>query len=257
MNTILTVEKDDFAPIDEEKRAVIFFQQLLWAEATRVGIPLSDVNVSLRTKVPDGGVDASAKKSSSISITSNIITDAYTAYQIKAGPSFQPWKEQFIKKELFGTKEPQKATLGSMIKDCLDKNGKYVLVCFGYDLTDDQRESAKSHLTSFLSNKCHYADPKVDVWSRNNLISFLKPFPSLILDLKRRHGGFQTYKSWSNDATMRLPFVSAEVHAKRIVEIQDALRQNHFHTRIIGEPGIGKTRLALEATRADDLSPLM
>ena len=102
MDTILTVTSEDFSHIDEEKRAVNFFQELLWAEATRVGMPVGNINISLNTKVPDGGVDASARRPKNISMASSIITDEYNAYQIKAGPSCKPWEKSVIKKELFG-----------------------------------------------------------------------------------------------------------------------------------------------------------
>jgi hypothetical protein len=172
MDTFLTVRNEDFDRIDEETRAVIFFQELLCAEATRVGVPLSNVNVSLKTKVPDGGVDASARKSSTVSEVSNIITEEYNAYQIKAGPSFKPWENSTIKNELFGTREPNKENLGSMIRDCLDQNGKYTLVCSGHDLTDDQRGTAKTHLETYFREECQYENPKVDVWSRNNFSNY-------------------------------------------------------------------------------------
>lgn len=257
MDTILTVKSEDFSHIDEEKRAVNFFQELLWAEANRVGIPLGNINVSLNTKVPDSGVDASARKPKNISMVSGIIIDEYNAYQIKAGSSFKPWQKSVIKKELFGTKNPAKDNLGSMIQDCLDQNGRYILVCFGYDLNDKQRKEAIAHLESYFSKECQYTSPRVDVWSRNNLVSFLKPFPSLMLSVNRRARDFQTHKGWATDENMQLTFVPGESQSQQIQALQEALRQNDFHTRIFGEPGIGKTRLVFEATKADDLSPLV
>jgi len=257
MDTILTVRAEDFNRIDEEKRAVNFFQELLWAEATRVGIPLSNINISLSTKVPDGGVDASARQPTNVIVLSNMITDEYNAYQIKAGPSFKPWELAEIRKELFGKKKPAKENLGSMVRDCLDQNGRYVLVCFGYDLTDDQRKKAIEHLETYLSKDCKYKHPKVNVWSRNNLASFLKPFPSLVLSVKRGARAFQTHQGWANDENMQFTFAPGDSQTQRIHTLQETLRQNNFHIRIIGEPGIGKTRLVFEATKTDELRPLV
>ncbi len=257
MDTILTVKIEDFDHIDEEKRAVNFFQELLWAEATRIGIPLSNINISSKTKVPDGGVDASAIRPPNVSVTSNIITNEYNAYQIKAGPSFKPWEKSAIRKELFGKKKPSKENLGSMIRDCLEKNGRYILVCFGHDLTGYQQKQSIGHLETFFREDCQYKNSKVDVWSRNNLASFLKPFPSLILGVKGGARNFQTHNGWANDENMRLTFVPGESQTQQIRALQEALRQNDFHIRIVGEPGIGKTRLVFEATKASDLSPLV
>ena len=55
--TIFTVTNDDLGRLDE-RTAVDFFQRLLWAEARRIGIEISKINVSTRVNVPDGGVDA-------------------------------------------------------------------------------------------------------------------------------------------------------------------------------------------------------
>ena len=58
---------------------------------------------------------------------------------------------------------------------------------------------------------------------------------------------------------MRLPFFPGKSQDDLIPRIQNELRekQNTVHVRVLGEPGIGKTRLVLEATDTDDLSPLV
>jgi len=170
MDTVLTVNAADFDRIDEEKRAVIFFQELLWAEAARVGVPLDNINVSLNTKVSDGGVDATARRPLSTSPLSSVIPDSYNAYQVKTGASFKPWTKSAIRKELFDDKKPDKENLGSMVRDCLDQGRRYIVVCFGHDLTSDQRKKAISYLEGYFSKECQYDAPKVDVWSRNNWV---------------------------------------------------------------------------------------
>ncbi len=53
---------------------------------------------------------------------------------------------------------------------------------------------------------------------------------------------------------MRLTFVPGESQTQQIRALQEALRQNDFHIRIVGEPGIENV---FEATKASDLSPLV
>ena len=55
--SIFTVTNEDLGRLNLTK-ALLFFRELLWAEARRIGIAISKVNVSSRTNVPDGGVDA-------------------------------------------------------------------------------------------------------------------------------------------------------------------------------------------------------
>ena len=57
-DTIFTVRNEDLTQLNQNT-AVVFFQKLLWAEARRLGIEISKINVSSWVNVPDGGVDAS------------------------------------------------------------------------------------------------------------------------------------------------------------------------------------------------------
>ena len=97
--TIFTVKNEHLTRLNQ--RAVDFFQKLLWAEARRLGIEISKINVSSRINVPDGGVDA-AVDDVHIETGSGIIKQGKTSYQIKSGASFKPWQESVIKEELFG-----------------------------------------------------------------------------------------------------------------------------------------------------------
>lgn len=257
MNAIVTINPADFDRINNETASVAFMQELLWAEAYRIGLPLGNITISLNTKTPDGGIDATAVWPVGFAGSSSMIVDGYTAYQVKSGKSIELWQEAAIRKELFDKRPATREHLGHMVRDALDRDGHYVLVDFGHDLTSDQRSTAVGHLEKFLRESCGYPLPKVDVWSRNNLASFLIPFPSLTLNLKGIGREFQTHASWAKDGTMSVAFVPGENQCRQIQALQDALRSGTFHVHITGEPGIGKTRLALEATRADDLRPLV
>lgn len=256
-NTIFTVTNDDLGRLDSTE-AVHFFRELLWAEARRLGIETNKVSVSIQTNVPDGGVDAVVVENET-STTSGLIKAEQTSYQIKAGGTFKPWQESEIKKELFGTKTPERQHLGDSIRACLDAGGTYILVCTGIDLVELQHTDALNHIKNYLE-ECGYSNPKFDVWSQNTLCGFLKVFPSLALWVTGRDNAqFQTHTSWAQDANMRVPFFPGQSQHELIANIQNELRRNDdtVHVRVWGEPGIGKTKLVLEATRTDDLSPLV
>lgn len=255
---IFTVTEENLGRLNERK-AVEFFRQLLWAEARRLGIGLSQVKVSSRIDVPDGGVDATVNADLPAA-GSDIIKPRETCYQIKSGETFKPWQKPVIKKELFGSNEAARQHLGEGIRACLDASGTYVLVCTGIDLVDSQHRRALKHLNEYFKETCGYRNPRVEVWSQNNLIGFLQPFPSLSLQVNQRGLlNFQTHGSWAQDASMHLPFVSGQAQEAAIAKIQSELRhaEDTVHVRVWGEPGIGKTRLVLEATRAYDLAPLV
>ena len=254
---IFTVTNEDLDRLDPAE-AVRFLRKLLWAEARRLGIGLSQVNVSSRIDVPDGGVDATVNAEPSAT-GNDIITPGKTCYQIKSGQTFKPWQQSVIKQELFGSDSVTQEHLGEGIRDCLDAGGTYVLVCTGIDLVYSEHQDARNHLNEYLRG-CGYPNPQVEVWSQNKLIGFLQPFPSLALQVNGRGGTrFQTHQSWSQNGDMRLEFIPGQAQDDLISQIRDDLRQNDdtVHVRVLGEPGIGKTRLVFEATRAEDLTPLV
>ena len=257
LDSIFTVKNDRLNLLNEHT-AVEFFKKLLWAEARRVGIDISNIHVSSAIHVSDGGVDA-AVDDAQIATASGIIKPGKTGYQIKSGASFKPWQKSEIKRALFGKKDPDKQNLGESIRACFDNSGTYILVCTGIDLVDSQRRNARKHIEKYLK-LCDYSDTKVNVWSQSDLIGFLEFFPSLAIQLNgygRAH--FQTHESWLQNDDMRVEFVQGQPQKDLITKIRNELRRNDdtVHVRVLGEPGIGKTKLVLEATKTDDLSPLV
>lgn len=260
METIFTVKNEDLARMSPEE-AVEFFRELLWAEARRIGISITKILISTRINVPDGGVDATVQGSPPVQ-ASGLAKAGMTSFQIKTGATFQPWQRAQIKNELFGDNPLHKDNLGREVRRCLDNNGTYFLVCFKQDLTPQEYTDAKGHLDDYLK-QAGYDDPHTEVIGQSVIIGFLKVFPSLALFANRRALlKFQTFQSWSKEAEMiekNRPFKAGNPQQQLIQSIQGELRRNTeaIHLRVWGEPGIGKTRLVLEAIRADDLNPLL
>ena len=255
--TIFTVRNEDLSLLNQDT-SVEFFRNLLWAEARQLDIEISKINVSLRVNVPDGGVDATVDEVQ-VTTESGIIKPGITSYQIKSGKTFEPWQPSVIKYELFGKQSPGRQNLGDSIRACLDADGTYILVCTGIDLVDSKRRDVLKYIEDFLK-QCDYSHPKVEVWSQNTLIGFLQVFPSLALRVNgNSRGDFQTHQSWSKDGDMKVKFFPGQSQSELISKIQNKLREEHntVHVRLLGEPGVGKTKLVLEATRTDDLEPLV
>ncbi len=256
--TIFTVKNEHLERLDQNT-SVEFFQKLLWAEARRLGIEISDITVSSWNNVPDGGVDASVNTDIQITGGQGLIQQGKSSYQIKAGKTFKPWQKSVIKNELFGTKDPGKQNLGESIQACLDVDGTYILVCTGIDPVEPQRSKIRSHIEDYLK-QCGYLQPKVDIFMQDTLRGFLERFPSLALWVNRKDRAiFQSHQSWSEDDTMLTQFFPSQSQKELIPKIQNELRSNTsaIHLRVLGEPGIGKTKLVLEATREKDLAALV
>ena len=75
----------------------------------------------------------------------------------------------------------------------------------------------------------------------------------------RRDLPFQSHRSWSEDALMQTDFESGEEQNQFVENLRNELRENKefVQLRIKGEPGVGKTRTVLEATKSEDLAPLV
>ena len=254
-DTIFTVKNEHLNRLDQNS-AVEFCRKLLRAEAHRLNIELNKINISNQVTVPDGGVDAVVEGVDAVvvenntSLASGLIKTGKTSYQIKSGKT-----KPTIKLELF--KDEEKLKEG--IQDCLDAGGTYVLVCTGTDFVDRVHRELLSQIKDFLKPYSKQP-PKVEVWSQNTLRGFLERFPSLALWVNGNDKAiFQSHQSWSVDDTMRGPFISGKSQENQILEIQEELRQNNdtVHVRVLGEPGIGKTRLVFQVTKEKDLAPLV
>lgn len=253
-SSFFSVSNEDLARLDASQ-AVMLISELLWGEATRLGIPVSKIQISADVNVPDEGVDA---KISDQIINGDLIRPGHTVYQIKSGETFEPQQTAVIRNELFGDgKPPVVENLKRRIKQCLDDQGTYVLICTGIDPVDPS--AIERHLRDFF-RKCAYKNPKVEVWVQNQIRGFLTKYPSLSLRVNGREAGeLRSHRSWASEAEMEKPFQPGMKQLKFISNLQEALRRSDgaVHVHVRGEAGIGKTRLVLEATRSEELRPLV
>lgn len=163
-----------------------------------------------------------------------------------------------MKKELFGrsTAKPTKKSLSPEIRDCLNKKDRYILITFGFDLKPAQQSAAKTKLTKLL-RACGYRAPNVEVFGQGQLIGQLSLFPSLSLAFQNKNDlSFRSVEEWKIQGDMVQVLQLSEDQTEVIKTVRDELRGTKFrHIRLIGEPGLGKTRLALVAVTAEDLAP--
>lgn len=255
MDTIFTVKKEDLARLSPEE-AVDFFRELLWAEATALGIGKNLIDVPSAITVADGGIDAEVRDVL-VDGAQGLIKPGLTRYQIKTG-DFSLRGNTGIDSILCGEKSK---ALRPKIKSCIAQEGTFVVVLFGSDKPDITDEKLRDKLRDrirTLDAEC--ADARLEVWRQNTLRGFLVSFPSLALRLTGRdRERFQTHRSWSQQDDMRRDFKAGPSQVAFITGLQNELRRNDeaVHARVWGEAGIGKTRLVLEATAAKDLGALV
>ena len=240
----------------DSKQGTVLFLKLLRCEAIANGLGPKDVVLPpSNINVPDGGIDAKVENSP---ISGSLLEKGSTYYQIKTGDSFKPWQPSALKKELFGKSNatPSKNRLGSEVKNCLEQDGAYALVTFGYDLLPNQHTEIVKLLTD-LFNKCGCPTPRVRVYGQGQIVGELDKYPSICLDLiGLDDAGFMSIEGWQNNAQMQGKFEYGSDRETLIKDIRAAVLENAVqHIRIIGEPGIGKTRLVLETLDDAQIRP--
>ncbi len=254
MDNILSVGNSDLERLNPDQ-AVDFFRKLLWAEASTLGIAKSLIDVPSAITCGDGGIDAEVRDVQ-ITVGQGIIRSGLTRYQIKTG-NFKLDKTN-IREILF---YKSSGALKSRIKSCFDRQGTLIVVLFGSDKPEQEDNQIIKKFRKLLSEfDTDYAKAKIEIFRQNNIISFLEPFPSLAL-LANGRGSlrFQTHRSWSLETEMRRPFRLGWPQEDFMDKLRNGLREDEgpIHINIWGEAGVGKTRLVLEALKADDLEHLV
>lgn len=261
MRSLYRLRNEDFKQLTP-KRAEDFIRDLLFARARGLNLPLSGIDFSSKINLPDGGADAYVECSSNLQ-NEDLLYSGETCYQVKSGSSFNPTHESEMKKELFRSGNPVNTNnLKKYVRKAMENDGHYILICLGRDLDNRSEKKDAIEVIEGLLNDCGFSDPEVDVWGPNKIISFTDPFPSLALRYKQNptHSDFITsHEQWGIRSNMEQVF-HCDVNRKDYIdqlrsELRDENQAKHIH--ISGAPGIGKTRLVLEATEPDDLKPLI
>ena len=223
------------------QEATEVFGRLLWCEAGRLG--LVNIVVSGDINSADGGIDAKAE------LVGGKGGHSFH-YQIKTGTSFKPWQQAAIAKELFGDAgvRPSRSALGPAVRRCLSNGGTYVMLALGHDLLAENHSLAEDLISESFRN-CGFKDPRVQVWGSRQVANMLERYPSLCLDLGAKGDLlFQTVSSWAMNGDMTPELSLGDTQEQFISRLQALLTGPDVqHARIVGEPGIGKTRLVLEA----------
>lgn len=232
--------------------AVARFRELLYCEARYVGLKPDTITISANLYVPDGGIDAQVDQAGSLP-PDTFFKSGRNGFQLKTGASFKPWQASSLKDELLTAN----GDLASEVKRTLEVGGHYVLICLGLDLTPEQRNDSCNRLAELFA-QFGFLDTRdrLDVFGQCQIAPYFDRYPSLRLSLL---GGvdedFLSVSEWSQHAHMSNPVILSEDQARLVDLLRERLLGETKHIRILGEPGIGKTRLVLEAVRAEEFSP--
>lgn len=212
--------------------------QLLRAESYRCGAPVKEVRVNTEEKAKDGGCDGWSGKPER---TDGWLGDAETCWQMKAGINGQKGR---IKGEIQKTKP----------REALEKGGRFVLVASG---STSGLPGEQERLDTLIeeANDAGLPKDRIEVIGSERLASWCNQYPSIAALWANRPAGIWSIKDWTEQKEHPDPWqiydhLSSELEKHReqlnpsIVRGSDVL-----HLHLHGQPGVGKTRLALEICR--------
>lgn len=205
------------------------------------GYPPPTLSVSSNVNVPDGGVDASILGTEAVTDVFTLLAPA-TRYQLKTGRAAAPWQKQWVHGELFGHENSATAdNLGVAVRRCLNEGGRFVLVCFGIDPTDEQLRQSSENFTEFFRG-CGYPNIAFNVLAQTQLLGLFNEFPGLCLRLSGRDSAaFRCRATWASADDMRSSLHTSAEQQGLIDEIRAHIRAGDFpHIRLIGSQALVK-----------------
>lgn len=206
-------------------------RDLLLAEAGRANADRAKVVVNTEEKAGDEGCDAVSPGSS----TSTWLSPHATCWQLKAGVAGQPGR---LKGEI------RKAIPAKILKG----GGRFVLVASG---AKGGKSSIDARLTVLRKDAKNGRLPRkhIDVLTSESLAIWVNEFPG-VATARRQMPGFMTLGEWQMDPRHQESWVDTPDTKAKLEQIRrdlDPASGTVVHLHVYGRPGVGKTRLVLEA----------
>ena len=252
--TPFDVTCDDLGSLNAYE-SVCVFHALLFAEAAWVeGIDASKIDAPMSTSAintPDGGIDAEVVDAHPGNGSHGIIKEGRTSYQIKSG------KVDISNLSDAKAMVSTGGVLSPRVRSCLAEGGTYVIVLFGSGKPDNEDGKSVGLVRQAIGELAPELKDKgvIEVWRQNKLCGFLGNFPSVCLMAKGASPtALHTMVTWERlgDTRKMVCFGSAQEEA--ISAVRDSVLDNRMPIKVIGDPGVGKTRLVMEALKDERLA---
>lgn len=252
MNSLWTVPNSTVISLSPEQ-AVTIIRAIFRSECGYAKLAPSTLTISDRLMTPDGGIDAEISvPHGHIPPTDCIFQAGITGYQIKSGTTFKPWTSGSIRGELLNSK----GKLCSEVERLVQRKGHYSIICTGHDLTPEQRNDAKGLVITILAEQgFENYEGTIDVLGASQIAEFAERYPgtaSLLMTDPVQEAW--TLEEWQQDAHMTNNFEEFAAQTEIISHLRTGLQGTTKHIRILGEAGLGKTRIVLESLKGEAIS---
>ena len=228
---------------DEQLTSLL--NRLLILEAEAHAIPVNNIEVGLNIRTGDGGVDASIRWSSSLCSQTRFLPSSSVVFQCKA--------ERMGPTKCADEVVSASGTLKPLVAAALDEGATYVLFTTDAANSKQKREriAAMRKKLAELGNP-HSASAQLHVWSCEDIARWTNAYLPAIVYVQAAAGfsivpGLKTWTEWAATESPRWPFQAAPSLTHVIRDIRGTLGTPKSAMRLNGLPGLGKTRLVLEA----------
>jgi len=249
-NALICVKAADIEGLSEQQLPELL-KILLDNSALLMGVPPGCWHVNADTKAPDGGIDASISWNAKPETVPDWFPGADVIFQCKACKKFTPAD---CCSELLSRKG---GPIRASVREVLHRGGKYVLVATP-DWTDLEREKRLAAMMNQIARK-NPALPRKNrilIWDAGVLASWANRFPTAVVQVlswlgRQPPDGLLTWDLMSQDHKYANPFHASTDETIMIPLLRQQLMQ-HRVWKIVGLPGVGRTRMLVEALRPGD-----
>lgn len=227
---------------DEQLTSLLNRVLILEAEAHSIRVDAIEVGMNIRTG--DGGIDASIRWGNGPQATRSL-PSRYVVFQCKA-ENMGPAK---CAAELVAAD----GTLKPMVAAALKNGATYILFTTGKANEKQKRErieAMRSKLKALRAPRAKTA--KIAIWSAEDIAKWVNFYLPAIVYVKAIAGfpvvkGLKTWTEWNAVSSRSWKFRPSSSSAMVLEGIRRALDVPQRSIRLNGLPGLGKTRLVLEA----------
>jgi hypothetical protein len=230
----LQVSPERIANLGDAELSELMFE-LLRAQAHRSGSPLSEIRVNTEDKAKDDGCDGWTAKPAT---KDDWLGEADTCWQLKAGTSGAPAR---LKGEV----------CKPLPKKTLEAGGRFSVVASG---STNGKKGEGDRLKTLTDEASAAGIPieAINVIGSERLAVWCNQNPAVAARWAGRPDGLWTLSDWASAEVHQVPWQVTDSTNEEIARQRSALEfetGSVLHLHIHGQPGVGKTRFALELCR--------
>ena len=223
-------------------------RRLLHVEAQEHGIPADGIHVASNVDARDGGEDGRISWQGGPDRTT-FLPSRFSQFQMKAGRV----SPAAAGKEILS----RSGSVQEMVRSALMAGGHYIMLC-GHPYTQKSVSEREDRIRTALRGAgMTFADDQVHVWDADQIAAWVNHHPTVAAWVKERTapGTIGPFRSWTHWAGRPEHDQSPWVEDARLPDLRRHLLEQvatpGVTSRVVGLPGVGKSRLVLEALRPD------